>query len=275
MLGCFYDHYDILGYRFNPFRHLTKGEFALAFPPGEEEDALLLSQFEILQVIGDSGHGKTSLLQKLFALLGEKGENPALLYVPAQILREGCAAPVSGSSFKEEIDAILRFARDDYKDEEMVKVEAAGKLEGGAPIERTEAIRWLLLDEAQNLSQDEFAAICRRLIPRGTRIILGSHVDHREWLPGRFAFFTYLLRESFYRRLPPAIEARLKFAANSTPGHTVSDEAMREWVRLSEYSMETARHIGYELFLSKEIPPVIGPSFVIEAADRAGKSLAP
>lgn len=67
--------YQNLGYRFNPFEGLTKEEFQSAFPPSNFVKKILDEEFEILQIVGGCGFGKTSLILQIYRFLLEKGES--------------------------------------------------------------------------------------------------------------------------------------------------------------------------------------------------------
>lgn len=67
------DHYLNLGYRFNPFEKFSRSRFAMVFPPGEDIQILLEGQFDVLQLVGGCGSGKTSTLLRIREEL--KGEN--------------------------------------------------------------------------------------------------------------------------------------------------------------------------------------------------------
>lgn len=80
MLYRFSSHYHDLGYRFNPFQGLTREEFLLAFPLERPHAALLGEGHQVLQAVGGSGFGKTSLMLQLWHFLERAGEHPLYHY---------------------------------------------------------------------------------------------------------------------------------------------------------------------------------------------------
>jgi hypothetical protein len=215
------NHYKNLGYHFNPFHGLTGEEFEMAFPPGEDALQVVSGDFQVFQIVGCSGAGKTSLLKQIFNLLENRKEAPLYYYV--------------------------RNSRD---------------LPDFSPI----SFRWIIIDEAQRLHRDVLTQAAPVWKNIGVKIILGSHMDHETWFGKSLAIKTIYLSRILASRFAAIVEARLRFAAIEKPLHQFSRDAICAWAQASDYSLEKARAIGFEIFLNKALPDEIGSEIVEKAA---------
>lgn len=76
MLESSEPHYAKLGLAYNPFEVLTNKDFVSIFPISQDVFAVLKNGTEkLLQVIGPSGYGKTSLLLQILHYYENKSEN--------------------------------------------------------------------------------------------------------------------------------------------------------------------------------------------------------
>lgn len=137
---------------------------------------------------------------------------------------------------------------------------------GELPDFSSASYRWVILDEAQRLRRQTLAPQLARWKGRGVKLILGSHMDHETWVETDFATKTIYLSRVFAARFAEIARHRLEFAAAREPLHHFSKEAILAWINCSDCSFETARAIGFEIFLDKGLPGEITPEIVEKAA---------
>lgn len=128
---------------------------------------------------------------------------------------------------------------------------------------------WILLDEAQRLNRQDFINHVSSCLGKNVRIIMASHMDHRAWFSDKDQPGTLYLSALFRKHLKGMIEKALVSASPGKPRHIVSPEALGLIEEYAEGSMEKARSLLYEIFLSDPQPGVIG----LRPAEEAKRAL--
>jgi len=126
--------------------------------------------------------------------------------------------------------------------------------------------KWIILDEAQNIEKSFLLLQIKEVSDSVFKIILGSHIDHESWFDRFHLLKTVYLSNNFAERLQTAITRRLEFAALKSPRHCFGNDSIIELEKSSQFSMEKARAIGFELFLDRKLPRKIDSKNIKEVA---------
>ena len=218
------DNYKNRGYQFNPFKKNNFDEFIKIFPLDNKLVAFLQNQTsDIIQFIGESGYGKSSLLFQIYYYFTGKNESVVYYHIPG-----------NGDFFD-----ISKFSPS-----------------------------VLLLDEVNLIKKDILKELTPILSKAKVLLILGTHIDLRQWIPSYIPVDTFHLSEIMPERISRILNFSLEFAAIDKPTNRFSGEAVKALEIISQGRMETVRSICYDIFLKKELPDIIDRDLVKSVAGK-------
>lgn len=217
--------YHKIGYKANPFIGLTDEEFVSIFPL-EEDVAQMLKGCSILQVLGSSGAGKTSLLLQICRHLKENQESFTYFYITNSL-------PPHNLIYNK---------------------------------------RWILLDEAQRISQKDLKLHLQKWIKDNKKIVLSTHIFLKNALEG-FKFKNINMHNFHPKIIHNFVKKRLSYFAIEKPKHTFSKEAITLLLSLCGNSIEWIRAVCYEIFLQENVPHTIEKKDILMGAKKVKESL--
>lgn len=217
-------NYQNLGYWDNPFRKLTFDEFNRAFIPDHFFiDHILNYPGHILQFIGDSGYGKTSLLFQLYHHFTGKNFNGVYHHISANGI----------------IPDLFLFCP-----------------------------TIIFLDEVNLANRQQLATMADIAVKAEIILIIGTHNDLEDCMPSLAKVDTFHLEVLLTGKLEKILQCSLEFSAMEKPRHQFSERSIEKLLEISKGCTEKIRSICYDIFLYKEIPPVIDEDIIETTASK-------
>lgn len=126
----------------------------------------------------------------------------------------------------------------------------------------------IFLDEVNLANKKQLEKTADLSAKAGIILIIGTHNDLTDYLPQYVQIDTFQLKTLLPKRLSNILQSSLNFSSRENNRYRFSENAADELLKISKGCMEKIRSICYDIFLQKEIPPVIDENIIKTTASK-------